>query len=176
MKNYKILIVDDALNWRRAIARMIKSNLGINCFHAENGMEAINKITSENLDLVLLDYEMPKMNGLEVLEKIKNSSNLRMKNTSIIMMTGVAEESKIKQILQMEIVDYILKPFDKATVINRIKTVLDRNIVKPINQDISDAKIKETPHSDNKSDISIADFYKLYEEAKKLFQLKYLKK
>ncbi len=124
MKKYKILIVDDSTNWRKSIARMIKRNLGITCLQASDGKEAINRINIEAPDLVLLDFEMPEMNGLEVIKHIKNSDHSEIKNTPVIMLTGVAEKSRIMQLMQMEIVDYILKPIDEASTMKKIKSVL----------------------------------------------------
>ncbi len=124
MQNYKIIIVDDNYNWRKSISRMIKRNLGITCLQASDGMEAINRINIAAPDLVLLDYEMPGMNGLEVLKHIKNSHNSEIKSTPVIMLTGVAEKSRIVQLMQMEIVDYVLKPIDEESMMNKIKGVL----------------------------------------------------
>ena len=72
MKNYKILIVDDIFTNRLLLNELIKS-LGHNPVQAENGKEAIDLLEKEDFDLILMDIEMPVMNGLETTRYIRNN-------------------------------------------------------------------------------------------------------
>ena len=130
----KILIVDDEKN----IRDLVKYNLeeiGYDILEAEDGEAAINK-TKNDVDLVILDLMLPKIDGLEVCKRIRNNEEL--KDTAIIMLT--AKDEELDRILGLEIGadDYMTKPFSIRELRSRIKAVLRRtesdfNIVKSDN-------------------------------------------
>ncbi len=83
-----ILLVDDDKNFREIFSLKLK-NLGFDIVEAENGVDALNKLEQINSDLILLDVQMPLMNGVEVLLKIK--SNEKFSKLKVIFLTNYGE-------------------------------------------------------------------------------------
>ncbi|MBU9738944.1 sporulation transcription factor Spo0A [Diplocloster agilis] len=86
---------------------------------ATNGEEALDIIKTKEPDVVLLDIIMPKMDGLSVMEKVKNDANL--KKPAFIMITAIGQEGITEDAFNLGADFYIMKPFDNEVVINRIK-------------------------------------------------------
>ena len=113
-----ILIVDD----EQAIIDVLMYNLkkeGYNIIEANDGITAVNKALDEKPDLMLLDIMLPKLDGLSVCKRVKNSLNI-----PIIMLT--AKDSEIDKILGLELGadDYITKPFSVRELVARVKANL----------------------------------------------------
>jgi len=87
MKKLRILIVDDIFTNRLLLSELIKT-LGHESFQAENGKEAIEILESKEIDLILMDIEMPVMNGLETCEHIRNKMNGEKSVTTIVALTA----------------------------------------------------------------------------------------
>ena len=136
MKKKKVLIVDDEEN----IVELIKFNLqknGYETIEAYNGKDALNLNETEKPDLIILDWMLPEVDGLEVCKKVKNIN----KTISVIMLT--AKDEEIDKILGLEIGadDYVTKPFSVRELLARIKAVLRRN-------DVSDLVNNNTKEED----------------------------
>ena len=84
---------------------------------ATNGEEALDIIKTKEPDVVLLDIIMPKMDGLSVMEKVKNDANL--KKPAFIMITAIGQEGITEDAFNLGADFYIMKPFDNEVVINR---------------------------------------------------------
>lgn len=91
---------------------------------AENGLEALEKAREHNPDLVLLDIMMPKMDGLEVCEKMRSDAELR--HIPIIFLTARGDEKTEVEGLDLGADDYVTKPISTTKLISRIKAVLRR--------------------------------------------------
>jgi len=92
---------------------------------ANDGQEAIDKITDEKFDLILLDLVLAKKNGLEVLNEIKIDKNL---NTKIVMLLGVDKTSDIEAIKKLGVTDYIIKSdLSIDMVAQKIEKILNKN-------------------------------------------------
>lgn len=116
-----ILIVDD----EKLIRNVIKTyslNENYNVYEAENGIEAINIITKNNIDIVILDIMMPKMDGFEALQKIKS-----IKNVPVIMLSARKEEIDKLNSFELGVDDYVTKPFSPKELMARVKVILKRN-------------------------------------------------
>ncbi len=116
----KILIVDD----EERIVRFIRMNLehdGFIVADAFSGKEAISKLRDFNPDLILLDVMMPDMDGFEVLETLREFTNV-----PVIMLTAKGEEDDRVRGLELGADDYITKPFSPRELVSRIKAVLRR--------------------------------------------------
>lgn len=114
--NAKILIVDDS-----ATDRLIISNILSDCelFTACDGLEAMELLQKQEIDLIILDLNMPKMNGFEVLEALSNNSEL--KKISTLILTNYDEtENEIKG-LGLGAVDYVRKPLNLESLRKRIE-------------------------------------------------------
>lgn len=116
----KILVVDDEPRMVQLISMNLKME-GFNVATAANGFEAIEKVTRELPDLVLLDIMMPDMDGFETLKKIREISSV-----PIIFLSVKGEEYDRVRGLDLGADDYITKPFSPRELISRIKAVLRR--------------------------------------------------
>jgi Response regulator containing CheY-like receiver, AAA-type ATPase, and DNA-binding domains len=113
-KEIKILVVDDHAMIRNII-KDILAKLGYsNVKDAENGMQAIEKLKAEKFDLVFLDWNMPVMQGIDVLREIRKIP--AYKDTPVIMVTAEAEKEKVLAAIQEGVTNYIVKPFKPATL------------------------------------------------------------
>jgi len=121
VRNSKILVVDDVpVNIK--LQKTYLSAVGYEVIDAQDGEEALEKVQTELPDLVLLDVMMPKLNGFQVCEKLKNSSDTRF--IPVIMVTALNElEDKIKGI-EAGADDFICKPFNKLELLARVKSLL----------------------------------------------------
>jgi len=116
----KILVVDD----EERMVRFIRMNLehdGFVVADALNGKQAIQKMRDVNPDLILLDVMMPDMNGFEVLETIREVTNV-----PVIMLTAKGEEDDRVRGLEKGADDYVTKPFSPRELVSRVKAVLRR--------------------------------------------------
>jgi two-component system response regulator VicR len=116
----KILVVDD----EKPISDIVKFNLtkeGYDVVTAYDGAEALEKVTAENPDLILLDLMLPKIDGLEVAREVRKDHD-----TPIIMLT--AKDSEIDKVLGLEMGadDYVTKPFSNRELVARVKANLRR--------------------------------------------------
>ena len=115
----KVLSVDDSGVMRRIIGRMVDV-LGYGFLEASNGVEALDVITKNHADiaLVILDVNMPEMDGFEVLAKIK--ADPVFKAIPVMMLTTESERGKIIQAIQAGAVNYICKPFQQEDLTVKI--------------------------------------------------------
>jgi two-component system chemotaxis response regulator CheY len=113
----KILIVDDSA-FMRTVLKNILENVGCkNFIEAANGNEAIEKISSEKPDLVLMDIIMPEKGGMDVLKEIGTS-------TKVIMISAVGQEKIIEEAMKLGAKGYLVKPFDNRQVEDEILKIL----------------------------------------------------
>ena len=115
----KILIVED----EESISNLIKMNLtkaGYSCKCAFDGQEAADIIEKEHFDLILLDIMLPKINGYELIEYIKNE------NIAIIFITAMGNVNNKVKGLRLGADDYITKPFEIIELLARVESVLRR--------------------------------------------------
>ena len=116
----RILVVDD----EERMVRFIRLNLehdGFQVSEAFNGKEAIRKIRDVTPDLILLDVMMPDLDGFEVLETVREVSNV-----PVIMLTAKGEEDDRVRGLELGADDYVTKPFSPRELVSRVKAVLRR--------------------------------------------------
>ena len=116
----RILVVDD----EERMVRFIRMNLehdGFQVSEAFNGKQAIQKLRDVTPDLILLDIMMPDLDGFEVLETVREISNV-----PVIMLTAKGEEDDRVRGLELGADDYITKPFSPREMVSRVKAVLRR--------------------------------------------------
>ena len=108
----KVLSVDDSGVMRRIIGRTVDV-LGYGFLEAANGLEALDVVAKNHNDilLIILDVNMPEMNGFEVLERLK--ADPTYKSIPVMMLTTESERSRIVQAIQAGAVNYICKPFQQ---------------------------------------------------------------
>lgn len=121
----KILLVDDSATMRK-IQRNVLSQMGYeDVVEAENGEHAIHqmKVHDFAIDLILCDWNMPKMNGIDFVRKIRSVENLR--KIPIIMVTTEAEQKKVIEALQAGAKAYVVKPFTPEILKGKIQSIID---------------------------------------------------
>ena len=120
--NMPCLIADDYSTARRIIKNALKE-LGFSCLEAEDGEEALAIILQTPLNLVIADVKMPKKDGLELLEDIRDDNNL--KDIPVILTMIEPLEELVNEAEELGMNDYLIKPFDVFT----LAKVLDKVIV-----------------------------------------------
>jgi adenylate cyclase len=127
-----ILIVDDdALN-RRLLAKNLESD-GHRTSDVDNGFAALSAIEADPPDVVLLDIEMPGLDGIEVLERIKNDP--RKRHIPVIMISGVDDSDSVVRCLEAGADDFLPKPFDPLIFRARIGAGLNRKRLMDLEQE-----------------------------------------
>lgn len=124
MKNERILIVDDEAAIREMIAIALDL-AGFECIEAEDALQAHHLVVDERPALILLDWMLPGMTGIELARRLKRDENTG--EIPIIMLTARGEEDNKIQGLDAGADDYITKPFSTRELISRIKAVLRRS-------------------------------------------------
>ncbi|WP_320044931.1 response regulator [uncultured Desulfobacter sp.] len=120
-----ILIVDDMKSMRLTIRKMLQNlNIGGRLRFAENGKEGLEVLKQSKFDLSIIDWNMPVMNGIAMLEQIRKDPALR--EMPVIMVTAEAERDIVSEVAESEIDGYLLKPLTLEALDKRIKTVMDR--------------------------------------------------
>lgn len=121
-ENCLILVVDD-LSENLQLISLILEKRGYETTFAISGEQALERVKSAKPDLILLDFMMPQMNGLEVCEKIK--ANPELAEIPIIFLTASHEQDDLIQAFEKGAVDYITKPFSTPELLARVRTHLE---------------------------------------------------
>ena len=119
----RIALVDDEQSILTSVSIALKQD-GFEVDTFKNGEEAIRALENKKYDLGLFDIKMPRMNGNELLMKVRSSSNLELRNLPIIFLTSKDQEQDEIIGLKMGAADYIKKPFSQKLLNERIRTVL----------------------------------------------------
>lgn len=116
----RILAVDDSGILLRSVKAMLEKTYEISV--ATDGMMALKQAIKKKPDLILLDYEMPKMDGKETLEELRRDEEL--KDIPVVFLTGIAERENIMAVLKLKPEGYLLKPIDQQRLVETIEKVL----------------------------------------------------
>jgi two-component system, cell cycle response regulator len=123
IKSNSLLVVDDNSMNRIMLSRYI-TKIGYQATLAENGRQALDKLQAEPFDLVLLDVEMPEMDGYQVLEHVKGDPRLR--DIPVIMISAVEELESVVKCIELGAQDYLPKPFNPVLLRARLTACLER--------------------------------------------------
>jgi len=118
----KVIIADDS-RMIRTIIEKVTSSLGYETLHAGNGQEVLDHLSEEgeNVNLILLDWNMPVMDGYSALKKIKQ--NDKYKKIPVLMISTEAEEEKVQRVMNEGAIGYISKPFTPEELEDVLKKV-----------------------------------------------------
>ncbi len=123
-KTMKILIVDDFPTMRRIIKNLLK-DLGFeNVDEAEDGAMGLEKLRNGNFDFVVSDWNMPNMDGLEMLKAIRADPNLS--KLPVLMVTAEAKKENIIAAAQAGANGYVVKPFTAATLEEKLNKIFEK--------------------------------------------------
>ena len=117
----KILVVDDFSTMRRIIRNLLKELGFPNVTEAEDGVDALKKLQSGNFEFVVSDWNMPNMNGLDLLKSIRADSSLRQ--IPVLMVTAEAKKENIIEAAKAGANGYIVKPFTAATLDEKLNKI-----------------------------------------------------
>lgn len=122
----KILVVDDYKAMRRITKNVLKQASFTNIVEADSGSSALSELKSQQVDLILLDVNMPEMTGFELLTTLKKDPKL--KHIPIIMITSEGQKKSVLDAIKLGAADYIVKPFEDDVLIKKIKKVIEKNM------------------------------------------------
>ena len=119
--NMKILVVDDHESMRR-IEKQILNDLGYpNVDMADDGTTALPMLQSGNYDFVISDWNMPKMEGLELLRAIR--ADAKLTKTPVLLVTAESKKEKIIEAVKAGVNDYVVKPFNAEIIKAKIARI-----------------------------------------------------
>ncbi|ALN21345.1 response regulator receiver protein [Ectopseudomonas mendocina] len=125
MSKVSVLVVDDATFIRDLVKKGLRDNFpGVQIEEAINGRKAQQMLSRQVVDLILCDWEMPEMSGLELLTWCREQDNL--KTTPFIMVTSRGDKENVVQAIQAGVSDYIGKPFSNEQLVTKVKKALSR--------------------------------------------------
>ena len=117
--NMKVLVVDDFATMRR-IVKNILNQIGFkNIIEADDGSSALEVLKKDKVDLIMSDWNMPKVTGLELLKAIRSDES--MKDMPFLMVTAEGLKDSVVQTVQAGVSDYIVKPFTADTVKEKLE-------------------------------------------------------
>jgi two-component system chemotaxis response regulator CheY len=120
----KFLIVDDFSTMRRIVRNLLKEIGHADADEAEDGAVALNKLKTGNFNFVVTDINMPNMNGFQLLSAIKADESL--KHLPVLMVTAEARKEDIVLAAQSGAAGYIVKPFTKATLEEKLANIFKK--------------------------------------------------
>lgn len=136
---HKILVIDDSKVIRMRVKDMLPDG-NFEVIEAKNGLEGFNLINTEQPNLIMLDFLLPKMSGWEVYQEIQKRPELKV--IPLVLMSGRKEEVTEKLTEPFELFSFIEKPFDQKQLIDAIKDAMAKarkhpKVVAPPAQDVS---------------------------------------
>lgn len=120
MKKRILVVDDDNMNLMRTRVILGKE---YDVLLAESGMEALNKLRYEDVDMVLLDIDMPKMNGIETFERMKNFTD----DIPVIFLTASGLEEDVVSAIKLGAVNYLKKPFLPQELLRRVAREFEKS-------------------------------------------------
>lgn len=123
-KNLKFLVVDDFPTMRRIVMSLLKELGYTNLTEAENGVDGLAKLRSSHFDFVVSDWNMPVMDGLTMLQHIREDTAI--KHLPVLMVTAEAKKENIIAAAQAGASGYVVKPFTAATLQEKLTKIFEK--------------------------------------------------
>ena len=120
----KFLVVDDFSTMRRIVRNLLKELGYSNVDEAEDGAMALSKLKNENFDFVISDWNMPNMDGLEMLKNIR--ADAAIASLPVLMVTAEAKKENIIAAAQAGANGYVVKPFTAATLDEKLSKIFEK--------------------------------------------------
>lgn len=124
MPELRFLIVDDFSTMRRIVRNLLKEIGHSDADEAEDGVAALQKLRNGKFDFVVSDINMPNMNGFQLLNEIK--ADEKLKHLPVLMVTAEARKEDIVMAAQGGAAGYIVKPFTKATLEDKLANIFKK--------------------------------------------------
>lgn len=123
-KNMSILVVDDFPTMRRIVRSLLKELGFTNVEEAEDGQDALNKLRAGGFQFVVSDWNMPNLDGLEMLKQIR--ADAALKELPVLMVTAEAKKENIIAAAQAGANGYVVKPFTAATLDEKLAKIFEK--------------------------------------------------
>ncbi len=123
-KNMKILVVDDFSTMRRIVKNVLKQIGFEKLEEAEDGAQAYSKLQNGNFDFVVSDWNMPNLDGMGLLKKIR--SDEKLKDLPVLMVTAEAEKEKVVEAIKAGVNNYIVKPFTAEVLKEKMDKIFEK--------------------------------------------------
>ena len=123
-KNMSILVVDDFPTMRRIVRSLLKELGFTNVEEAEDGQEALNKLRTAAFEFVVADWNMPNLDGLEMLKQIRADAALQ--HLPVLMVTAEAKKENIIAAAQAGANGYVVKPFTAVTLEEKLNKIFEK--------------------------------------------------
>lgn len=120
MSDIRVLVVDDSSDVRKFVVQCVLEPNGFEALEATDGAEGVRKVLNGGIDLVLLDFEMPKMNGLQVLDALC----ARGSEVPVILITSHGSEAVAVEVFRKGVRDHVMKPFTADEMLAAIERAL----------------------------------------------------
>lgn len=120
----RFLVVDDFSTMRRIVRNLLKESGFPEADEAEDGVVALHKLRNSSFDFVVSDINMPNMNGFQLLKEMK--SDEKLKHIPVLMVTAEARKEDIVLAAQSGAAGYIVKPFTKAVLEDKVNLILTK--------------------------------------------------
>lgn len=124
-KDMKVLVVDDFATMRRIVKNILRELDFKDIVEAENGAAAVKILESQDIDLIVSDWNMPKMTGLDLLKWVR--ANEKTKNLPFLMVTAEAQKENVVEAVKAKVSNYIVKPFTAAVMAEKLAKILPQN-------------------------------------------------
>lgn len=120
----KVLVVDDFSTMRRIVKNILRQLGYENIEEAEDGAQAYAKLKSGNFQFLVSDWNMPNMDGLELLKKVRSDPEL--KSLPVLMVTAEAEKNKVVEAIRAGVNNYVVKPFTAEILKEKIDRIFEK--------------------------------------------------
>lgn len=117
----KVLIVDDFATMRRIMKNILKQLGFTNIIEADDGTTAFEELKKTDIDLIISDWNMPKMTGLELLKAVRSTDNL--KDLPFLMVTAEAQKQNVIDAVQAGVSNYVVKPFTAEAISEKLEKI-----------------------------------------------------
>ena len=120
----KILIVDDFATMRRIMKNILKQIGFSNILEADDGTTALEQLGKSSVDLIISDWNMPKMTGLDLLKEVRNTDGL--KDVPFLMVTAEAQKQNVIDAVQAGVTNYVVKPFTAEAISEKLEKIFGK--------------------------------------------------
>lgn len=121
--NPAILVVEDAIFVRNFVLIALRTMGLTNVVEADNGKEALEELNKNPYDLILSDWHMPEMEGIDLLKAVRADEKLQ--NIPFLMLTSDVSVENVRDAVQAGVSDYLAKPFRHAPLIKKVRRLLE---------------------------------------------------
>jgi CheY-like chemotaxis protein len=126
LEELKVLVVDDEPSMRK-VERALLQAIGVRTiYEAGDGKSGLEAICARAPDLVLLDWEMPSLNGPEFMRVLRSPAKFPLPDVPVIMLTGYSERSRVVEAVRLGVNEYLLKPVSSTALLARIASILKK--------------------------------------------------